>query len=134
MKFNVYPKEGDMLTLELQRFEVKEDGFILYTVADQVSKDRFLSLDNVAAILPEDQSQYKPEYPSGEPITFHIYLKKQSQRLEIIAHSFKIDQPSSIRFYWRAFADSGIEEQENRNIYLALSEVVAVIPSGGLLR
>lgn len=34
MKFNVYPKEGGMLTLEFERFEIKEDGFILYSNAD----------------------------------------------------------------------------------------------------
>ncbi|MDQ3652689.1 MAG: hypothetical protein M3458_20910 [Acidobacteriota bacterium] len=127
--FIVYPKEGMRLLLEFETFQIIEGGFILYNDAVQPSKEGFLSFDNVAAIVPEQQANMPGM------IGFHIYLKNKPQPLEIFAHSFDTEQKPSVIFYWQRENSVGtiIKEEALLGIYVALSEVVAIMPSDGLL-
>lgn len=127
--FRVYPKNGEMLLLEWRNFEFNENSFTLYDSGNFPSKEGFLSFDNVAAILPEEQSRPRPE-----AITFRVYLKNRKEPLEIAAHALDAEQPPSVKFYWQLQSGGGeIENTEIPEIYVALSEVVAIIPSDGLV-
>jgi len=119
MKCKVYPKEGESFELQIPRFEFDEDGFKVYGTQNAVTDYAFLSIDNVAAIIPENPAK------AVAPIPFHIYLKRRREPLEVSAHGFTTDKPPSVRFYWK-FQD---RDEEIKNTYVALSEVVAVLPA-----
>jgi hypothetical protein len=119
MRFNVYPKEGEPFKVNLPRFEFNEDGFKVYGTQNAATDFAFLSLENVAAMIPENQGQ------AEGAVLFHVYLKRRKKPLDVFAHNFKTDQPPSVRFYWKF---SGRDE-EISNTYVALSEVVAVVPA-----
>lgn len=119
MKFNVYPKEGDPFEVQLPRLEFDEDGFTVYGTQNAASGYAFLSMENVAAIIPERQGQ------ADNPMRFHVYLKRRDEPLEVFAHSFKTDEPPSVRFYWTFQGRA----EKIRDTYVALSEVVAVVPA-----
>ena len=127
--FNVYPKKGEMFSLEFETFQLAENGFILFNNAHQASKEGFISFDNVAAIIPEQQTGLK------DMICFHVYLKDKSQPIEVFASSFDIEQESSVTFLWQQTDIVGtiIKEDVLLGIYIAPSEVVAIMPSDGLL-
>jgi hypothetical protein len=119
MRFIVYPKEGEPFRVNLPRFEFSEDGFKVYGDQNAATDFAFLSLENVAAIIPENQAQ------ASAAVLFHVYLKRRKKPLEVSAHTFKTDKPPSVRFYWR-FQN---RDEEIKNTYVALTEVVAVVPA-----
>jgi hypothetical protein len=119
MRFIVYPKEGKLFELDVPRFEFNEDGFKVYGTHNAATDFAFLSLENVAAIIPENQGQ------ATGPILFHVHLKHREKPLDVFAHTFKTDEPPSVRFYWRFQT----RDEEIKNTYVALSEVVAVVPA-----
>jgi len=126
-KYNIYSKKGDMFALECYRFEYDESGFTLYDDGNSQSKEGFLSFEHVAAILPEKQSQVK------NAVHFEIYLKGRKDPLEVMAHAFNLEQPPSVRFYVRdVFVGSDPNDVEIQGIYIAISEIVAIIPADGL--
>jgi len=126
-KFNVYPKKGDMFAIECYRFEYDENGFRLYDDGNSLSNEGFLSFEHVAAILPEKQSQAK------NLIHFQVYLKGRKEPLEVMANAFNLEQRPSVRFYAKGvFLNSAPTDVEIQYLYIAISEVVAVIPSDGL--
>jgi|ERR1041385_1808283 hypothetical protein len=121
--FRVYLKKGESLTLEFRRFEIEGNSFTLYDSLDNpVKEEAFLSLDNVAAVIPEKQMESDSR--------FKVYLKS-GEMFEIVAELFKADQPPSVKFYRQRYPR---EDEEIKNIYVALSEVVAIMPVWGLKR
>ncbi len=124
--FNVYPKRGEMFSLECSHFEFDENSFTLYDEGRSISKEGFLSFDNVAAILPADTPN-----PERAELIFKVYLKNRPQPLEVTAYSFKTDQPPSVQFFRRVYYGDNPEVLIDY-VYVALSEVVAIIPSDGL--
>lgn len=126
-KHNVYPKKGDMFALECYRFEYDESGFRLYDDGNSLSKEGFLSFEHVAAILPETQSQVK------NAIQFQVYLKGRKEPLEVMANAFDLERQPSVRFYAKdIFYGSKPNDVEIQGLYIAISEVVAIVPSDGL--
>ncbi|HZT58168.1 MAG TPA: hypothetical protein VFA21_06015 [Pyrinomonadaceae bacterium] len=124
MKFNIYPKKGDMFTLEFRRFTFNENSFTLYDEGDSVNKDGFLSFDNIAAIMPQEQGGQ-----SSNALTFKVYLKNRTEPLEVIAYGVNTEEPPSAKFYGRFYGHGDVPLN---HVFIALSEVVAIIPSDGL--
>lgn len=121
--FRVYIKKGGSLTLEFRRFEVEGNTFTIYDSSDYPAKESaFISFDNVAAVIPEKQ----PESESR----FKVYLKG-GDSFEVSAEFFQSDQPQGLRFYRQRYPRN---DEEIKNIYVALSEVIAIMPVGGLDR
>lgn len=58
-KYTVYPKEGKEFSFEATKYEPTPDGFVLYDYAEKPATDGFLSLANVAAIIPDDYLRKK---------------------------------------------------------------------------
>jgi len=120
-KFTVYLKKGEPLTLEFRRFTFDADGFTVYdSYNEAVPNQAFLSIDHIAAIIPEQQKQSDSR--------FKVILRN-GQSFEVAAEILKTDQPPSIRFYWQQYPP---QQEEIQNIYVVLSEVVAIMPVNGL--
>jgi hypothetical protein len=126
-KFNVHPKKGEMFTIECESFEVKGGKFILYNDAHKESNEGFLSFDKVAAIIPERQR-------TDHVICFCVYLKDKPP-IKVFAHAFDIEHEPSVSFsiQEKDMRDIVINEWPITDIYIALSEVIAIAPSDGLL-
>jgi hypothetical protein len=126
MLVTIYPKKGEPFTLEIPRFTFSENGFSLYDSAREISKDGFLSFENIAAIVPQGQSEIR-----RDDILFHVYLRNREKPLEIAATAVNTDEPPSVKFYTQYYGSGGNALIEH--VYVALSEVVAIIPSNGLI-
>jgi hypothetical protein len=134
--FKVYPKKGEIFTVQFDRFELKEKRFVLYNdVGREVSDNEgFLSFDNVAAILPDKQT-------AKGRIRFLIYLKGQRGEphselpafLEVYADAFEIGPNISFKWQQKDMLGKLFKEGSIEGIYIALSEVVAIMPSDGLV-
>lgn len=114
--YDVYLKNGEILKLELLRFEYDEERFTFYDSKDSVTSDAFLSLEDVAALIPEDQSEYK---------FWYVVHLKTGHSIEVSADCFEIADPPSVRFL------QGKPPQPNKEIegiYVAQSEVIAIMP------
>jgi hypothetical protein len=134
--FDIYPKEGgEKFTLLFESFEAQANGFFLRDDTRLVYPLVYLSMDNVAAILPAEPRRYNAK-KELEPYTFHVYLKRRIDPLVIPAYSFDASAPPSVIFNWerKTSADPFTpEEFPLQDIYIALSEVVAIMPKGGLI-
>ncbi|HMG72012.1 MAG TPA: hypothetical protein VK582_00810 [Pyrinomonadaceae bacterium] len=116
--FNVYPKEGaEKVQLDLEGFELKDGIFTLYRAGHAIDTWQYISYENVAAILPEPTPSYDGSH------SFLIYLKDRKKPERVYAAIFKTDTPPTVRFYW-----GERDEKPIGNIYIALSEVVAIRP------
>jgi hypothetical protein len=134
--FRVYPKdpkESEPFSLSFQRFELKGDRFILYNSRDEESAEGFLSIANIAAIIPEKQMAQNRSYPNT-PITFSVYLKDRAAPIDVLAHAFTTDE-QSVTFLEQRKSMVGIVQDEwpINEVYVATSELIAVLPSDGLL-
>jgi hypothetical protein len=130
--FTVYPKgKAVQFNLTFYRFEIKDKRFILYDSSDKESQDGFLSFSDVAAIIPD---QNKSSY-ADKPIKFLVYLKDKSSPIEVFGHLFKIENDSQVIFITQQLDMLGsiVHEWPLTDIYIALSEVIAIVPSGGLV-
>jgi len=120
-KFTAYLKKGEPLTLEFRRFTFDSNGFTVYDSYNEAVPNRaFLSSDHIAAIIPEEQRESDSR--------FKVTLRN-GQSFEVVAEIFNIDQPPSVRFCWQQYSH---RQEEIQNIYVALSEVVAIMPVKGL--
>jgi hypothetical protein len=82
--------KGEAFTIECDHFEVKDGKFILYNDGRTESSEGFLSLAQVAAIMPPVQDE---KYA----ICFNVYLKEKPP-LKVFAHAFDITQEPSVKF------------------------------------
>jgi hypothetical protein len=124
--FDIYPKKGKRFSLEFDRFVHSLDRFILYDSGHEPSHEAFLLFDAVAAIVPQEQ-------PHADDVeAYRIYLRnnEDEQYVKIHANVFDLTQPPSVKFYTRVVDNS--ERHEVTNVYVAISEVVAIIPDEGL--
>jgi hypothetical protein len=120
MAFTVYPKEGEPFELDLRgRLAFNEDGLKVISSHGAESSYIYLSMKNIAAILPGAQGT------ADAPILFHVYLKGKETPLVVSAHAFNTKESPSIRFYWNRRG----RDEEVKDIYVALSEVVAILPA-----
>lgn len=129
--FTVYPKgKGEPFNLTCERFELKDGRFILYHSSNKEAQEGYLSFSGVAAIIPD---QGKTRYPA-KPISFFVYLKDRNQGIEVFGDAFKIENDSQIVFLaqQRDIMRKITNEWPLTGIYIALSEVIAIVPSDGL--
>lgn len=133
--FHIYPKKGKSFTLAFDHFELRGDEFALFNDLDKESRAGFLSSANIAAIIPDrlPQGHLGLAY-NAQPIQFLIYLKERppAEPLHVEAFVCDVSQPPSVQFFWKLFHVNKFEDQLIPNIYVAISEVVAIMPSGGL--
>ena len=124
--FEIYPKRGKRFSLQFERFEHSLDGFILYDSGHEPSREALLLFDAVAAIVPREQP------PADEVEAYRVYLRngEDDQYVKIHANVFDLTHPPSVKFYTRVVDNS--ERHEVKNVYVAISEVIAIIPDGGL--
>lgn len=133
-KYKIYPKEGEILTLDLEYFESKEGRFILHNERiSQSDPGGFLSLENIAAIVPDQPSAYRSNLEL-DPTTFRVYLKNRpaDEPLTIQADTCDSSNPPSLIFCVKAYTNdqpTKLGEFPLRDVYIALSEVVAIVPS-----
>jgi hypothetical protein len=116
--FTIYPKgKGEPFNLECERFEVKDEHFILYNSYNIESQEAFLSFTEVAAIIPD---QKKSRY-GAKIIKFLVYLKDRSQPVEIFSSIFKTDN-SQVVFITQQKDMIGnvMHEWQLADIYIAL--------------
>jgi hypothetical protein len=127
-KFIVYPKEGKEFAIEAFKFEPTADGFVLYDYADRPTTDSFLSLHNIAAIIPEGVSE---ERERDRMICFLVHLKDRPP-FKVYAHSFDSEPTVSFRYHHQDGYGAPISKIPVEGIYILLSEVVAILPSDGI--
>jgi hypothetical protein len=77
----------------------------------------------VSVIVPHDQ----PDSDKIEPYNVHL---KNDQHVNIYAHVFDITKQPGVKFYTRI--EDQNELHEVNDIYVATSEVVAIMPGNGL--
>lgn len=121
--FTVYLKRGDSFKMSCANIEYAYDTFILYDSANQKSEEGYLSFKAVAAIIPDEQ-------PRQDQIEAYRVQLKNNQHVDVYAHSFDLKAKPSVKFYLK-LSDAG-EPREVKNVYVATSEVIAIIPAQGL--
>ena len=136
MKYNIYPKTSTTDTPAPIPIECEgwlRDGSTIkpLNALGQPSEFALLLIDNIAAILPEipdRQSQH-----IHNPLHFQIYLKGRTEPLKIAAHIVKVVE-DQIQFLWLNYdmKTSERNEQPISGVYVAVSEVIAVVPSESL--
>src|SRR5437868_6656965 len=132
--FTVYPKEGESFTIECTGIEFAAGQFTLYDLTDKLSKEGFLSPVNVTAIIPQPlpQPDIYNQFGSAE---FQVFLRKRpiNEPLVIPAYSFTVEM-DNVKFYRNTvdLETMASKEVEIKGIYIAPSEVVAIIPADGL--
>jgi hypothetical protein len=128
--FNIYPKDGEMFQAQIYKLELnkKRDGFILYADDAKPSKECYLPFEKIAAVVPESLR----EEPGD--ICFLVYLKDQTTPLKIYASAFDALEPTLVfKRHQKDIRGNPHDEYELDEIYIALSEVVAVLPADGLV-
>jgi hypothetical protein len=133
--FTIYPKKGEKFSLTCQRFETREKCFILYDWANKASDEGFLCFTEVAAIIPDKQTETKEPF-MRTPICFLVYLKDKEEPAKVFAHSFRIEQDSGITFLRQVLDINEMVSHESpiEGIYISVSELVAIVPKDGLVR
>ncbi len=128
-RFNIYPKDGEKFILTFHRFELAAHGesFTLFNDDDQQTGDAFLSLDNMAAIVPEEQPQNTK--------CFSVHLRNK-EPFPVYAEEFKENEPT-VDFYAEREPPFDLRDMVSvsvpstrspiKNVYVALSEVIAII-------
>jgi hypothetical protein len=129
--FVIYPKKGEPFKTEMHHFEFSKTEFVLYDDYREPSKDGFLAFRNVAAIVRESLLGHtEPPGAYQARVYFDVYLKEREKPITICADSLDFSDPPSLMFYARQWANA--ERFLLDGIYIALDDVVAVLPSDGL--
>lgn len=127
--FIIYPKEGEILTLDLEYFQFKEGRLLLHDENPRDDKPAgFLSLENIAAVVPQSRN-YRSNLQL-DPITFRVYLKNRpvDEPLTVQADTCDSTKPPSLVFCVKGYNNNEIQDFPLRDVYVALAEVVAVVP------
>jgi hypothetical protein len=124
--FDIYPKRGKKFSMDFEKFEYSLDRFILYDSGHQPSREGFLLFDAVAAIIPQNQAC------EDDVEAFRVFLRNREDQdyVKVHANVFDLAHPPGVMFYTRIEDESQLSQV--RNIYVAVSEVVAIIPDKGL--
>lgn len=127
-KFDVYPKEGTMFTVEMPRFEVRDGAFALADEVGRVSTEGFLSFGLIAAIIPQGQRK------DNNTIPFNIFLKGIEKTARVNASTFDMSDGKIVKFMYQMHDLTGdvVNEYPIEGIYVAASEVVGIFPDDGL--
>jgi hypothetical protein len=130
--FTIYPKgKADPFTLSCERIQNDGNRFVLYNYRDEESTEGFLSFPDIAAIIPEQRTAWP--YPDT-PIRFLVYLKDRPTPIEVSAHAFKMEKSGLVFMIQRRdIMGKIISETPWLTLYVATSELIAVLPSDGLI-
>jgi hypothetical protein len=130
--FRVYPKKGEPFTILIDKFSRDGNRFIVYDETHNPSNEGFLSFDHIAAIVP--QHLYKrPHTPQmRDSFDFRVYLRSEKQ-FDISADFCDTSDPETIIFAFRNPRPTGPDRYDIENLYIAPSEVVAIMPPDGLI-
>lgn len=123
----IYPKHGPSFTVEIFGVEYTDDGLVLIDANNKPSQYGFLSLTNIAAIVP-DEAIDGPTQPHLEVFLQGRDPEDENHPISIAAHVFDLDDPPSVRFYRLIDADPPKPREIIPNLYVAISEVVAIVP------
>jgi hypothetical protein len=128
--FHIYPKNGKMFEAQMYDFKLNETGddLILCDDSNKPSKEYYLPFENVAAIVPDN-----PRQETGD-ICFLVYMKEQSEPIKVYASTFEA-LPSTLVFkrHQKDVRGNPFNEYDLDGIYIAPSEVIAVLPADGLV-
>jgi hypothetical protein len=127
--FRVYPKRGEPFTILIDKFSRDGNQFILYGHDRRPSNDGFLSFEHIAAIVPEEPMKRPSNDYMRDAFDFRVYLR-HGEQFDINADSCDATDPVTIKFF---VVNRDGENVEISGIYIASSEVVAVIPPDGLI-
>ena len=128
--FDIYPKDGQKFQAQIYKLTLnkKGDDFILYADDAKPSKEAYLPFEKIAAIVPASLK----EEPGD--ICFMVYLKDQSEPLKIYANAFEaLERTLVFKRHQKDIRGNPHDEYELEEIYIALSEVIAVLPADGLV-
>jgi hypothetical protein len=125
--FIVYSKEGSAFDVKMARFEVQDDKIVLVDEMGKASSEGFLSFDAIAAIVPLTQKD-------KNTLCFNVHLKGKGQVAKVHAGAFDMSDGKNVKFVYRQYDMMGkvANEWPVENIYVALSEVVGIIPDDGI--
>ncbi|SRR6266496_284502 len=128
-RLRIYPKRGRSFTVEVAGVEYTDTAFVLINANSDPSEMGFISMNNVAAIVPEAPI----DYGLLQNHYFKVYLQgrdseeEEDHPISIGAHLFDLEDPPSVRFY--RVCETPAPPEILPNIYVAISEVVAILPS-----
>ena len=136
MKFRVYAKDvkdAQPIELEFPR-GFRSDGQFLRPLnsAREPSAFAVLNTDNIAAVLPETFGEQSQQRQATE---FDVFIKGRREPLKVKAHLFDASAGASVQFQWIGFDSNKFPEIKRidiPNVYVAISEVVAIYPVGGI--
>lgn len=100
------------------------DRFVLSDYADRPAKDGFLSLNNVAAIIPDG-------LPEKDMLCFLIHLKNRPP-FPVFAHSFDTGPTVTFKYHQKDAFGKPYSKWRIEGLYILPSEVVAILPSDGV--
>lgn len=130
--FTVYPKKGKPFTVTVRDYELNGEQFVLYDESGKVSSDGFLSFDHIAAIVPQNLFK-RPHYPQvRDSFDFRVYLRSGEQ-FDINADFCDTSDPETVRFAFTNTRPDGPDRYDIESLYIAPSEVIAIMPPDGLI-
>lgn len=126
MNFIVYPKKGKPFTLDLDEFKVEQDRITV--TAKNSRNDGFLTLNDIAAIIPE--KQMTPQQPDRNLLSISVYLKGHvDSPVTVFAHAYKHERDlHEIEFYWKNINPKYPGPVKIEQVYVLTSEVLALVP------
>jgi hypothetical protein len=123
ISFTIHLKKGNSFKINCAKIEYTDESFILYDSSSHKTEEGYLSFKAVAAIIPDEQPH------QGQMEAYRVQLKN-NQHVDVYAHSFDLNTKPSVKFYLKR-SDAGAS-LEVKNVYVATSEVIAIIPAKGL--
>jgi hypothetical protein len=133
MNYKLYPKAlgaaaADIITVTCDGWRREGALFLPLNQFEEASEAALIWADNIAAIAPEVPQ--KPPHNLRDPLHFQIHLKGRTKPLEVAADIVKLVE-GEIQFFWLMFNMATSERKDQRvlDLYVAASEVVAVVPS-----
>jgi hypothetical protein len=130
MKFKIYPKKAadtEPLELEFDGFEI-QGSLLRPRIHGEASVWGFINLKHVAAVIPELSEI--PQHPN----TFDVYVRGRQEPLTIHAQAIKFSEDElsfcSLNINL-GIGGSMAKRIPLRNVYVNMSEVVAVVPKEG---
>jgi hypothetical protein len=127
--FHMYPKKGKPFTVLIDEYRREGNRFVVYDETHHPSNDGFLSFEHIAAIVPEQPQTRPSNHHMRDAFDFRVYLRS-GEHFDINADSCDTSDPATIKFF---VVNRRGENVEIKGIYIAPSEVVAIMPPDGLI-
>lgn len=136
MKYKIYPKKGgdrDPVELEMGGFEINGSLLRPRDRGGEPSGWGFLNLENIAAVVPEPSQE---ESQKTDAPYFNVFIKgREIKPFRVYAQAIDFSE-TELRFCWLNInmgAAVRVQKVPLPNVYVALSEIVAVVYYKGFL-